>query len=195
MNADFKIDGKVLETDRLILRAFKEDDLDDFYEYASVPGVGEMAGWKHHENKEESKKILDMFIEGDKTFAIYHKNDNKIIGSIGIEKYGPEEEPIGFKNYIGRELGFVLSKEYWKSGLMSEAVFKIINYLFNTLNYDFLLAGYFSANLASKKLQEKCGFKAYKKTVFTTNMNTKEAGTLNLLINPKKDIKIIPESL
>ena len=85
MNADFKIDGKVLETDRLILRAFEEDDLDDFYEYASVPGVGEMAGWKHHENKEESKKILDMFIEGDKTFAIYHKKDNKIIGSIGIE--------------------------------------------------------------------------------------------------------------
>lgn len=195
MNADFKIEGKVLETDRLILRAFEEDDLDDFYEYASVPGVGEMAGWKHHENKAESKKILDMFIKEDKTFAIYHKKDNKIIGSIGIEKYRPEEEPAGFKNYIGRELGFVLSKEYWKSGLMSEAVFKIINYLFNTLNYDFLLAGYFANNEASRKLQEKCGFKAYKKTVFTTNMNTKEAGTLNLLLNPKKDIKIISESL
>lgn len=110
MNADFKIDGKVLETDRLILRAFEEDDLDDFYEYSSIPGVGEMAGWKHHENKEESKKILDMFIEGDKTFAIYHKKDNKIIGSIGIEKYGPEEEPVGFKNYIGREFGFCIEQ-------------------------------------------------------------------------------------
>lgn len=89
MNADFKIDGKVLKTDRLILRAF--DYLDNFYEYASVPGVGEIAGWKHHENKEESKKILYMFIEGDKTFAIYHKKDNKIIGSIGIENMDQKE--------------------------------------------------------------------------------------------------------
>ena len=78
---------------------------------------------------------------------------------------------------------------------MSEAVFEIIDYLFNTLNYDFLLAGYFANNEASRKLQEKCVFKAYKKTVFTTNMNTKEAGTLNLLLNPRKDIKIISESL
>ncbi|GEM_PF-4525099 len=32
MNADFKIDGKILETDRLIPRVFEEYDLDDFYE-------------------------------------------------------------------------------------------------------------------------------------------------------------------
>ena len=50
MNADFRIDGKVIETKRLILRSFKQTDLEDFYEYASVEGVGEMAGWKHHEN-------------------------------------------------------------------------------------------------------------------------------------------------
>ena len=46
MNADFRINGKVIETERLILRPFKQTDLEDFYEYASVEGVGEMAGWK-----------------------------------------------------------------------------------------------------------------------------------------------------
>ena len=45
MNADFKIDGIKLETERLVLRAFKDSDLNDFYEYASEDGVGEMAGW------------------------------------------------------------------------------------------------------------------------------------------------------
>ena len=44
MNLEFKINGKILETERLILRAFKLEDIDDFYEYASVPDVGEMAG-------------------------------------------------------------------------------------------------------------------------------------------------------
>lgn len=43
MNADFKIDGIKLETERLVLRAFKDSDLNDFYEYASEDGVGEMA--------------------------------------------------------------------------------------------------------------------------------------------------------
>ena len=31
MNLEFKINGKILETDRLILRAFKLEDIDDFY--------------------------------------------------------------------------------------------------------------------------------------------------------------------
>ena len=62
MNADFHINGIQLETERLILRPFEKEDLDDFYTYASVEGVGEMAGWKHHTSKEETQKILDMFI-------------------------------------------------------------------------------------------------------------------------------------
>ena len=49
MNATFKIGELVIETERLVLRPFKQSDLRDFNEYASVLGVGEMAGWKHHE--------------------------------------------------------------------------------------------------------------------------------------------------
>ena len=43
MNADFKISETVIETERLILRTFRQADLHDFNEYTSVPGVGEMA--------------------------------------------------------------------------------------------------------------------------------------------------------
>lgn len=188
MNAIFKLNGKIIETKRLILRPFKEDDLDDFFEYASVAGVGEMAGWNHHENKETTKQILDRFIANDKTFAIVFKTNNKVIGSLGIEKYGLEEKLTEFNSYIGRELGFILSKEYWGQGLMKEALTSVIDYLFNVLDYDFLLCGYYAFNLQSKRVQEKCGFEPYRKLEIKTQMKTKEPGYLNILINPNKNI-------
>ena len=40
-------------------------NLEDFYEYASVEDVGEMAGWKHHENIAESQSIMNSFIRED----------------------------------------------------------------------------------------------------------------------------------
>lgn len=190
MNADFKLNGKIIETERLILRPFKQSDLDDFYEYASVDGVGKMAGWSPHENKEKSQEILNMFINGDKTFALFYKEDSRVIGSLGVEKYGNEEKLTEFSDYIGRELGFVLSKEYWGKGLMSEAVNAVINYLFNELHYDFLTSGYFIFNNQSKRVQEKCGFKPYRKLIIETRMGTKEDTILNLLINPNKNIKL-----
>ena len=84
-----------------------------------------------------------MFIEGNQVFAIYHKEDQKVIGSLGVHKYGREEALIEFAAYQGRELGFVLSKDYWGSGIMPEAVKAVIKYLFGELNYDFLLCGHF----------------------------------------------------
>ena len=191
MNAHFRINGKVIETERLILRAFKQTDLESFYEYASVEDVGEMAGWKHHESIDESRKIMDSFINNDKVFAICLKENNKVIGSIGIEKYGLEDALTEFKNYRGRELGYVLSKDYWGKGLMPEAVNAVIEYLFNELDYDFLLCGYYNFNERSKRVQEKCGFKPYRSLAMTTQMGTKEQGTLMLLMNPKKNIKLV----
>lgn len=198
MNAKFDITGVKLETERLILREWSLSDLDDFYEYASVPGVGEMAGWHHHENKEVSLKILNHFIEEKHVFAIVLKENNKVIGSLGIEKYKLEEKLSEFFDYQGREIGYVLSKAYWGQGLMPEAVKAVINYLFNELNYDFLLCGYHDYNSQSKRVQEKCGFVPYRKLVFDTRMDTQEPGVLNLLLNPNKDIKLVfshPETL
>ena len=91
MNAKIDISNTILKTDRLILRPFKISDLDDFYEYASVEGVGEMAGWLPHKNKKESEQILNLFISGKKTFAIEY--NKKVIGSLGIEEYDEELIP------------------------------------------------------------------------------------------------------
>lgn len=190
MNATFKINGKVLETQRLILREFKEEDLTDFYEYASVDGVGEMAGWSHHENIETTKEILNSFIKDNKVFAIVYKENNKVIGSLGVEKYGMEDKLDEFKNLYGREIGYVLSKDYWGKGIMKEAVKCVINYLFDECNLDFIICGYYLFNNQSKRVQEKCGFKPYRSLMMDTKRGTKEKGILNLLLNPKKNIKL-----
>ena len=189
MNAAFDVTGIVIETERLILREWNLDGLDDFYEYAKEPGVGEMVGWNHHKNKEESLEILKRFIEEKKTFAIIYKENNKIIGSLGIENYHMEEKLTEFEKYSGREIGFTISKDYWGRGLMPEALKAVTDYLFNTLDYDFLLCGHFDNNSRSKRVQEKCGFIPYRKLVFDTRMGTKEPGILRLLVNPKKNIK------
>lgn len=198
MNANFKLNGMVIETKRLILRPFKQIDLDDLYEYAKVLGVGEMAGWRHHGSKEESQRILDLFITEDKTFAIVLKEKNKVIGSLGIEEYGLEEILSEFYDYQGREIGYVLSKDYWGNGLMIEAVKAVIDYLFNIKKLDFITCGYYEFNIQSKKVQEKCGFKPYRKLIMETGLGTNEPGILNLLVNPNNNIKFVfshPETL
>ncbi len=188
MNANFNINGIQIQTERLVLRAFKQSDLDDFFEYASVEGVGERAGWRHHQNKEESQAILDSFIEHDKTFAICLKENGKVIGSLGVEMYGMEDRLTEFDGYKGRELGFVLGKAYWGKGFMTEAVSAVMNYLFDEIDLDFLLCGHYDFNEQSKRVQQKCGFKPYRKLVMDTRMGTKEPGKLNLAVNPNKEI-------
>lgn len=198
MNAKFEIHEFVIETDRLILRPFRPSDLHHFNEYASVPEVGERAGWKHHETLEQTQKILDLFIREDKTFAIVYKENRKVIGSIGVEKYGLEDKLTEFDGYYGREIGYVLSKDYWGMGIMPEAVGAVIDYLFNHLHLDFLICGYYDLNHQSKRVQEKCGFKPYRKLMMDTCLGTKEPGVLTLLTNPSKDISLVfshPETL
>ena len=190
MNAKIDLTGVVIETPRLILREWNLSDLDDFYEYASVPEVGPMAGWPPHENKEKSLEILNRFITGKKTFALVYKENNKTIGSLGVEEYGLEEKLSEFFSYQGRAIGYVLSKDYWGRGLMPEALQAVINYLFNDLNLDFLLCGRFDFNLQSARVQEKCGFRPYRRLNFDTKLDKKEPGILSLLLNPNKDIKL-----
>lgn len=190
MNASFDVTNIVLETERTILRPWNVADLDDLYQYANVDGVGQMAGWQPHQSKDDSLNILNMFIDGKKTFAIQHKQTGKVIGSVGIEFYDRESDLNEFADYYGREIGYVLSKDYWGQGIMAECVNKVIDYCFNTLQYDFLLCGHFDFNSQSKRVQQKCGFVPYRKLVFNTAMGVKQQGVLSLLVNPNKKLNL-----
>ena len=159
MNAHIDITNVILKTERLTLRPWSLDDLVDFNEYASVDGVGQMAGWLPHKNIEESRVILNRFIAGTNEFALEY--NGKAIGSLGIEKYNEAVLPE-YDGKLGREIGYVLSKDYWGMGLMPEAVNAVIKYLFETVNLDFIVCGHYTDNAQSKRVQEKCGFRHLK---------------------------------
>lgn len=178
---------KTLKTDRLILRLWKETDLDDFFEYASVPNVGEMAGWPHHADKEVSKNILKNFIDNGDVYAIILKENKKVIGSLGVHNKTMDPD---FKADAQREIGYVLSKEYWGRGFMPEAVKEVIKYAFEKLRVDVLWCGHFSENMQSKRVVEKCGFVFYGKGVYEAPLLNKTFDNMKYIMT-KNDYKAL----
>lgn len=143
---------KRLETERLILRPWSTEDAEDLYAYASTPKVGPMAGWKPHENLEESKKILAMFIEEDDTWALELKETHHVIGSVGLHSRTRE----GL--VLDREIGYVISEDCWGRGLVVEAVKAVLAYAFDELQMNTLMVAHFCFNKQSKRVIEKLGF-------------------------------------
>lgn len=185
MNAPIDISGVTLRTGRLILRPWRESDLADLNAYARVDGVGQMAGWSPHKSLVESREILDMFIREKKTFALEYAG--KAVGSVGVEEYEASRYPgLGLEEKRGREIGYVLSKEYWGRGLMPEAVRAVIAYLFDDVKLDFLVIGHYDWNRQSARVIEKCGFR-YVTTVPRTTVFGKTENSLEyILYNPQK---------
>jgi len=186
---DFPLDvtNIVIETERLTLRAFTEADLQDFYNYASIPGVGEMAGWPHHESIETSRTILQMFLNNKDVFALYHKADKKVIGSLGLHSawINREEE---YKHLKAKNIGYVLSKDYWGMGLVPEAVNAVINYGFTTLEMEAFSIEHFVENMQSRRVIEKCGFKFVKKGRFHAKLLDKHFDELRYVLLKSEDI-------
>ena len=181
MNKNIDITNVVLKTERLTLRPWRETDLEDFYEYAKVDGVGQMAGWNPHRSVEESRDILSRFIAGKKVFALEYQG--KAIGSLGVEEYKEKNYPE-LDALQGREIGYVLSKAYWGQGLMPEAVKAVIDWLFGEEKLDFIMVGHFDWNSQSRRVIEKCGFRYIKTVPFETRYNTVETCWDYILYRP-----------
>lgn len=171
MNIDINTDKITLKGERIRLRAFRKTDLDDLYNYAKTPGLGEAAGWFHHKSKEESKEILETFIKNKNILAI--EKDGRVIGSIGIHNYD-EEFFDNLADKKAAELGFVLSSDFHKQGIMTEALEILISYLFDEVGLDVLVGGFYRGNFKSKKLHEKLNYKYYSSHLTKTNMGTME---------------------
>lgn len=188
MNKPIDITGVEIRTERLLLRPFRESDLQDFYEYCKVDGVGQMAGWHPHESIEVSREILHHFLEGKKTFALEY--EGKVIGSLGVEKYSeywfPQLAP-----YQGRAIGYVLSKAYWGKGLMPEAVGAVKEWLFEKEELDFINAGHFDWNRQSARVIHKSGFRYMGTIPYETHVGTVETDYEYICFHPKYDKPLI----
>ncbi len=195
MDIVIDISGIRFETDRLILRPWNENDLEDFFEYASVGGVGEMAGWKHHESIDVSKKILDSFIAEKNVFAVALKESGKVIGSLGLHPSWANDAPE-YKDLKVKEIGYVLSKDYWGKGFMPEAVREVIRFCFETIGLDALTIGHFNKNNQSRRVIEKCGFRFVKNGEYYAKQLQKSFDEMKYIrFNPQKTYSMhVPNS-
>ena len=147
----------ILQTDRLILRPWQEDDAKDLYFYAKDREIGLPAGWPPHDSVENSLHIIRTVFSKPETYAVCLKENNRAIGSIGFHRNDLAQNDDEY------ELGYWIGKEYWGQGLVPEAAREMLRYAFNDLKMNRIWCGYYEGNEKSKKVQEKLGF-VYQRT-------------------------------
>lgn len=110
----------ITETDRLILRRYKESDLNDLFEYLSNPNVVEFEPYKPM-TIEEVKDNLNWRISTDEMIAVELKSNNKMIGNVYLGK----------RDFNSLEIGFVFNESYWKNGYAKESCEKLLELAFD----------------------------------------------------------------
>ena len=148
----------ILETERLILRPWCDDDAPDLYIYASDPEVGPSAGWSPHTSVENSREIIRAVLSAPDTFAVCLKENGKPIGSIGFHRNDLAEDDDEY------ELGYWIGKPFWGQGLIPEAAHEMLRYAFEDLKMNRIWCGYYDGNEKSRRVQEKLGFVYQRKT-------------------------------
>ena len=146
----------ILETSRLILRPWRETDAESLYEYAKDPRIGPIAGWPVHTSIENSLQIIQDILICDETYAVTIKDDDVAVGSIGLMIGDKSNLNIGANE---AEIGFWIGVPFWGQGFIPEAVTRIMQYAFESLDISTIWCGYFDGNEKSKRVNEKCGFR------------------------------------
>ena len=151
--ADEPQDDCSFETERLLIRPFRENDAETFFACCQNPNLGNNAGWAPHKSIEESREILqNVFIGQEDIWAITLKDTRQLIGSIGIVPDPKRENPQV------RMLGYWLDEAHWGKGYMTEAVQAVLNYGFNELQLSLITANCYPHNKRSQQVLERNGF-------------------------------------
>ena len=145
-----------MQTKRLTLRPWKENDAEAMYAYARDPEVGPPAGWPPHKDVDESMRIIRMFMQNPETYAICLKGEDHPIGCIDLKLKGRTDMTDRDDEC---ELGYWLGKPYWGRGLMSEAAREMLRHAFEDLGMQKVWCGYYDGNEKSQRVQEKLGFR------------------------------------
>lgn len=156
-----------LETERLVLTPWREEDAAALYALASDPDIGPMCGWEPHESVAQSRRVIRAVLSAPETYAIREKGSGAFLGSIGLQT-PPEvfpELPITAQ----RELGYWLGRSCWGQGFMPEAVQALLRHGFAEMGLRAVWCSHYVWNTRSKRVIEKCGFQ-YQFTKKTTNL-------------------------
>lgn len=127
-----------------MFKIWSDKDVMKYFGMAPLTSVNQM-----HEIIDNMKKAF----EAERTFrwGITQKYDNRIIGSCGFHAW--------VKDFFRIQMGYDLSRYYWRQGIMYEAVSSIINFGFNFLDLNRIEALVEPANIPSSGLLKKLGFK------------------------------------
>ena len=143
----------VIETERLVLRAFKLTDADDIVEGLNNLNVSKwLAFVPYPYTREDAIKYIEDSINNKLyNFAIVLKSENKVIGSTQLSNISEIHGTAGG--------GIWINEKYHGNGYGTEAWGARIRYAFNELGLRRLENGYFEGNESSFKMQEKFGYK------------------------------------
>ncbi|SFP53504.1 Protein N-acetyltransferase, RimJ/RimL family [Butyrivibrio proteoclasticus] len=151
--------GIILETSRLILRGWQDNDAASLFKLASDERVGMAAGWPAHESVGYSRAVIRTIFNKKEVYAICLKGGNdEPVGSIGLTLTGSRERPLMDGD---AELGYWVGVPFWGRGIATEAACEIIRHGFEDIKLRRIFCCYFDGNVRSKRVQEKCGFVPY----------------------------------
>jgi RimJ/RimL family protein N-acetyltransferase len=143
----------MLETRRLLLRRFNEDDIEAIYR---MRGDAEMMRYiREPQNRAESVnwvKLVSSRWEKEKIgfCAVVEKASGQVIGWCGLWRLKETGET---------EVGYAIDKKFWGRGLAGEAAEAFLEYGFNQLNLDKIVAVAFPENTGSRRVMEKIGMR------------------------------------
>ncbi len=124
----------IMETDRLILRPWRESDAVSLFRYASDPDIGPIAGWLPHASVDDSLEIIRTIFASPEIYAVVLKNSHEPVGSCGI-MFSDSLHSADMKQGEA-EIGYWIGKPYWGQGMIPEAVKALLSRCFNKLRLD-----------------------------------------------------------
>jgi len=152
----------IIETQRLILRAFREEDLDSLAELMANPDF--MRFLLGVFTREQTAAFLEKVLNWNRAglpsqFAVIIRSNGTLVGYCGFFHHEVDKrEEI--------EIGYRLHPAYWNRGLATEAAQAVRNHAFRDLKLPRVISLIHLDNIPSRRVAEKNGMKLEKETVF-----------------------------
>lgn len=142
-----------LETERLTLRPFREDDVGPFFELSQDPDVVRYVGDRRVPNLQEAWRAVAGWLghwamRGYGQWAIEERASGRLIGRAGI--INPVEWP-------GAEVGYLLGRAWWGHGYATEAALAAMDWGFREIGFSDLISLIDPDNLASIAVAARLG--------------------------------------
>ncbi|MBD5475162.1 MAG: GNAT family N-acetyltransferase [Lachnospiraceae bacterium] len=110
----------IAETERLVLRRYKKEDLQDLFEYLSDKEVVEYEPYRPL-TLNETKENLEWRIGTEEMIAVELKKSHKMIGNVYMGK----------REFDALEIGYVFNRNYWGNGYAVESCKALIRHAFS----------------------------------------------------------------